>query len=225
MGESVSPSDRVAKPDAKVAKSEVKVANRQPIDYFAEQNQNRAEKKRKTAKKRRIAIIVGVILALIAIAVTVTLIVIDAQRPKPTVSDDNDGSGNADLAGVQNLNEEIEEAFAPTYSVNENGDVVVEGDLEAVEAMFKAALANPANKNRIDTIHLARIVFYTSIMDNQRVVEIADEVNPENLNNSEKVKFYNLTYLAYTALGNSEQAGRYKRLTTEAASKVKGIGG
>ncbi len=197
----------------------------QPKDYFAEQNKKRAEKKQKASKARKKIFIIGGVIALVAIIVAVIFIVIDMQTPKPTVKDDTDGDGNTDLSGAQNLSEQVTDVFEPTYEVGENGNIVVDGDLEAAEVTFVAALANPANKDRIDTIYLAQIIFYSSLSNNQRIVEIAENVNPSKLNLSERIKFYNLTYLAYAALGNKDRADHYYKLTREAADKVTGIGG
>lgn len=198
----------------------------QPKDYFAEQNQKNAEKKQKTNKVRKKVLIVGGIVALIAIIVVIVVVVINTQHSGPTVigGGDQDGDDSA-LSGVQSLNGQVTEVFNPTYSVNDEGEVVVNGNLDAAESTFEAALANPANKDRIDTIYLAQIVFYSSLGDNQRVVEIAEKVNPNKLNLSEKIKFYNLTYLAYAALGNNELKTHYYNLMREAANKVTGIGG
>lgn len=213
-------------PSSTLPKSSGPVLDRQ-IDFFAEQNQKMAEKKQKMKKIRKILIIVGSILAVVIIAIVAILIVNRVRHASSPVVEESGSSsdGNSEMVGVQDLNEKIEEVFKPTYSVDESGNVVVSGDIEAAEKSYEAALANPANKKRIDTIYLAQIVFYASLSDNQRIVEIAEKVDPERLNTSEKIKFYNLTYLAYAALGNKEQADRYYLLTREAADKVNGIGG
>lgn len=217
-------------PDKLVFQSNMQTASQKPTDYFAEQNQKQAEKKQKTSKIRKRIFLVGGLVALIIIAV-VTILVINHQQSGPVVSDDagaGDGTeisgGNSQLAGVQKLNEQVTEVFEPTYSADENGNIVVSGDLEAAEATFAAALANAANQQRIDTIYVAQIVFYSSLSDNQRVVGIAENVDPSKLNLSEKIKFYNLTYLAYAALGDTNQANRYYNLTREAASNTSGMG-
>lgn len=213
-------------PDKIVFRSDMKAASQQGTDYFAEQNKKNVEKKQKNNKIRKKVLIIGGAIALIAIIVVVVIVVLNMQHSGPTVvgGDDQDNSDTA-LSGVQNLNGQVTEVFNPTYTVNDEGEVVVNGNMEAAEETFEAALANPANKERIDTIYVAQIVFYSSLSDNQRVVEIAEKVNPNKLNLSEKIKFYNLTYLAYAALGNNEQKTHYYNLMREAANKVNGIGG
>ena len=217
-------------PNKLVFQSNMQTASQQPKDYFAEQNQKRAEKAAKQTKTRKRLIIGLVLLLVIIVAVIVILLVFRPQHSGPVVSDDagQDGSsvvgGNSELAGVENLNQQVTEVFAPTYSVDANGNVVVNGDMAAAEATFEAALANPANEKRTSTIYLAQIVFYSSLGDNQRIVEIVPNVKPDDLNISEKIKFYNLAYLAYAALGDKNQATHYYNLTREAANKVEGIG-
>lgn len=221
-------------PNKLVFQSNMQTASQQPKDYFAEQNQERAKKAAKLSKARkRLIIIIGIVVLLVVIvAIIIIFAVIKPQHSGPVVSDDagqGDSStvvsgGNSQLAGVDKLNQQVTEVFAPTYSVDANGNVVVNGDMAAAEATFEAALANPANENRISTIYLTQIVFYSSLGDNQRVVEIVPNVKPDDLNISEKVKFYNLAYLAYAALGDKNQAAHYYNLTREAANKVEGIG-
>lgn len=198
----------------------------QPQDYFAEQNQERAEKKRKFSQVRNKVLLIGGLLALIIVVTVTVLIILRPWNSGPTISngDGQDGS-DSELAGAEDLSEQVTEVFKPTYTVGEDGNIVVGGNLEEAEATFEAALNNPANKDRLDTIYLSQMIFYSSLSNNQRVVEIAEKVKPDKLNLSEKIKFYNLTYLAYAALGDKDQTNRYYNLMREAANKVQGIGG
>ena len=191
----------------------------QPRDYFAEQNAQRAEKKQKVAKVQKKVIIISVIIALIAIIAAVIVV------PRIWNQDTALGDDDSELSGVQQLDDKATGAYAPTYSMGEDGNVVVEGDLSAAEGTFTAALNNPANKEKLDTIYVAQMVFYESLSDNQRIVEVAAQVDPSKLNLAEKIKFYNLTYLAYSALGDKSQAQHYYNLMREATRNVTGIGG
>ena len=210
--------------DKLVFRSDMKNASQQTTDYFGEQNKKRTEKKRKASKVRKWVLIVGGIVILI-IVVIVIFVVVNRQNSGPTITDDEQSDTNSALSGAQGLSEQATDVFDPSYTRTEDGEIVVNGDLEAAEATFAAALANPANKDRIDTIYLSQIIFYSSLSDNQRIVEIAEKVDSNKLNLSEKIKFYNLVYLAYAALGNKDRSDHYYRLMREAADKVTGIGG
>lgn len=208
--------------------------SRQPIDYFAEQNQKREEQRQKLGKVRKWGIIIGGIVVVLVIAVIAVVLVVKNLQSSSglIVSDDasqSGGEGNSsaemELSSVDKMSEQVNEIYEPSYSVDENGNIVVSGNLEEVEAAFAASLKNPANQKRLDTIRLTQIIFYSSIVDRQRVVEIAAEVDPSRLNMSERLKFYNLTYLAYAALGDSEQATHYYLLMKEVANKVSGYNG
>ncbi len=208
--------------------SRSKSVSGEKVDYFAEQNAKRAEKDKKAAKVRKWGLVIWALIVLATVITAVVLVVTKMQRPKLNVpeegGDSSSSDGNSGMAAVEDLNEQVTEVFAPTYSVDENGNVVVSGDLEAAKAAFEAALANPANKKRINTIYLSQIVFYASISDHQGVIDVAAKVDPEKLNISEKIKFYNLTYLAYAALGDTEHANQYYTLMRAAANNVTGIG-
>lgn len=194
----------------------------QPKDYFAEQNKKRAEKKQKAKKIHKIAILISAIAMLVLIVLIVVLV---SSHSGPVVDDDEQGGNGSELSAVQNLNEQVEEVFEPSFSVGEDGNLVMNGDFEAVEQMYAAALDNPANAGRIDTIYLAQMTFYSSFGDTERVVEIAQKVEPKKLNSVEKASFYNLAYLAYNALGDTLHAEYYNKLMREAGSKIEEIGG
>ncbi len=204
---------------------------RQPVDFFAEQNQKSAERKQKLKKALKWVIPVAAVLVMAAIGVAVFFIVRSAKNSNGPVVDDTpvdetrEDAIEASLKGVEKLNTTVNEVYKPTYTINESGEVTVDGDLAAAEATFEAAMKNPANKNRLNTIRLAQIVFYTSIMDYQKVVDVAADVDASWLNSSEQLRFYNLTYLAYKELGNEDEAGRYYVLMRDVADKVKGYVG
>lgn len=194
----------------------------QPKDYFAEQNKKRAEKKQKMKKVRKLAILIGVAIALVLVVV---IVILASSHGGPVVDDaGQDGNTSSEMAGVNNLNEQVEEVFDPTFSVGEDGNIVMNGDFEAVEQMYAAALDNPANAGRINTIYVAQMTFYSSFGDTERVVEIVQKVDPAKLNSTEKARFYNLAYLAYAALGDTFQANHYNKLMREAGSKIEEIG-
>ncbi len=211
-------------PDKIVFRSDMQTASQKPADYFAEQNKQRAEKKAKQKKQVKLALWIGIPIILILVAGLVVWLVIITSNHSDS-SAPGGSEGNPELSEVQDLNNQAIDAFAPTYSSDEDGNIIINGDLDAAEETFATELADAKNADRLDTIYLAQIVFYTSIEDNARAAEIVGKVNPDNLNLSEKIKFYNLAYLAYAALGNTDRANYYYDLTRAITSTENGIGG
>lgn len=213
-------------PDKLAFRSDMATASQKPKDYFKEQNAKAAEKKQRRRKVlKRVLIIVVPIITIIIVGIVVFVIIGNHKDSGIAIPESPDSDGGAALDNVQDLSNLATEVYAPSYKVDENGNVVAEGDLEAVERTFAAALADQRNAERRDTIYLAQINFYASIEDNQKIVDLAGQVDPNKLNSSEKVRFYNLVYLAYTALGDKSQAEHYYRLMRSAAANVTGIGG
>lgn len=198
---------------------------RQPMDYFAEQNQKLAEQRQKMKKMLKLiipAVVVVVLMVLGVWGISIIKHTKDSTGPvvaEDIVDEDNSESIKSGLNSAVQLRNQMVEIYEPTYSI-QDGDFVASGNMAEVDAAFEAAQKNPANKNRINTIYLSQILFYSDYGKHRELVEIADKVDPSRLNLVERVKFYNLVYLAYLALGDVEKADSYYALGVEDSRKL-----
>lgn len=175
----------------------------QPIDYFAEQNRVRAEKRAKRKKLIRIMIIVGGVLLLLLAGLTVLLLInIPSQNDGTVLSADS-------IEEVERLRELAETNFAPTAYENSQGEAVLEGDIESAAAIFTSALKDVRNRNYTNQIRLSAMSFYYYNGYYQEVVSYAENVDVNKLTDDQKVMFYNLAALGYEGIGNVIKSNEY----------------
>lgn len=190
-------------PDQNVAQPSVEVTARQPFDYFAEQNRVRVEQQMRRKKNLvRIGMIGGVVL-LVMIGLGTWWIIRRA----------NNGTGEVLASGsseeVVRLREVAEMEFRPTAYQDAAGNYVLDGDIGAAKAVFEQALKDWRNRNYVDQIRLAAMSFYGNSGYYAEVVEMAEQVNVDNLQTDQKVMYYNLASNSYGQLGETEKQEEY----------------
>ncbi len=171
---------------------------------FAEQNRKTAAKKRARAEKRQKARPIAVIaVSAVAIAAAiwglVVLIISLINRPDiqtPVIS----GTTTEDIA-------EYRDQLQNFY--NRRPDASDEERLQDVKDAIDRTLNTSNGKAYADQVRLAEIGFYENNGMPQEVVDIADQIDPENLSAKQQLEYYNSLANSYYALGNIERSDYY----------------
>ena len=195
----------------------IKTAKRQ--DPFDEQNKRAAKQQKEDQKKRKIAaIVLSIVGGVVVVGLVIWLIVFLIQNFAPdesatgtvVFSSDTVTQDMTDLGNLANS------AFGGEVTRNDEGEIVVNGNMDAADTVFDKTINLPQNQDFTNQINLSRIKFY---QDNGRydlVINYLEQINPS---------YYNIASITYHQLGDDEKSEEYLRLAQNAQVEMGEFGG
>lgn len=204
----------------------IKTTKRQ--DPFAEQNKRAAKQQKEDQKKRKIAaIVLSIVGGVVVVGLVIWLIVFLIQNFAPdesatgtvVFSSDTVTQDMTDLGNLANS------AFGGEVTRNDEGEIVVNGNMDAADTVFDKTINFPQNQDFTNQINLSRIKFY---QDNGRydlVINYLEQIDPEKLSVSERASYYNIASITYHQLGDDEKSEEYLRLAQNAQVEMGEFGG
>lgn len=198
----------------------------QPKDYFVEQNQKQAEKKAQYRKKLKFFLLLSIIPCACLIAL-ITILVIhsnneSATSPIAATIYFDDKTVNEDMIDLRNL---ATGAFNTVVVEESDGQVTINGDIDAANEVFNAALSVPQNDKYSSQINLSRIIFYLNNGRYDLVIKSLDNIDTESLTTAQRASYYNTVAMACYYIGDEEKSAEYTRLAQNAQAELGEFGG
>lgn len=182
-------------------------------DHFAEQNQKRIAKKAENRKRsKRAAIILGIILGFVALGLIIWLII--------TLIPESDNTFvNPEIlpSNMEDLKNEADRIYQDTGNLD-SANQLFQNTIDAIENTTN----DSTQQTHINQVYWTQFLFYAENLENEKLMELAPEINPDLLDDYQKLSYYNLLYQASYALGDSEAQERYFNLFTTISDKIYG---
>lgn len=202
--------------------AEIGTKTAKKTDPFAAQNQQAALEKQQQTKRRNRGLIIGaIVLGIVAIVAVVIVIIVFANRPVMTPAEENEKTA------TEIFNQAIDSVNSITSSANTTGGSSVDTTSEAT-TIFENAIQEADNSNNqglVDALRVAQIRLYINTGGhNEKIIEIGETIDPNNIDTAAKSELYNFMALAYEASGNNEKAAEYYRMSAEISTEIDNYG-
>lgn len=185
----------------------------QKTDHFAEQNQRRIAKKEENKKRsKRAAIILAALIGIVSLSLVIWLIILLIPKPDNTFIEPEILPTN-----MEELKNEADKIYKDTGSLD-SADQIFQNTINTIENTTSGS----TQQAHINQVYWTQFLFYAENLENEKIIELAPEVNPDLLDDYQKISYYNILYQVSYAMGDTEAQERYYNLFTEISEKIYG---